>query len=72
MSAKGTMKFVSIENIEMSMTITMRVKEWRALRKALMEESFDGSYHLKQLLSDLLNKAETELWVMTDETESKP
>lgn len=73
MAARGDFCFTNINGVEMSLTITMKVAEWRNLKTALQGKSFDGSWYLNDLLNQLLDKADKELWAFANEPlEAKP
>jgi hypothetical protein len=60
MAASGGFKITEPENIKMTLTITMSVKEWRGVRAELSPMKDAGQWQLSDQIAQLVDKANKE------------
>lgn len=54
---KTTAKFINIDNLDVELTITMSVRDWRSLKGQLMDSH--PSWKLSSQISEVISKLET-------------
>lgn len=60
MAARGTFSVTQPDKIDMTLTITMSVKEWKVVKAQLNPSASDGQWCLNDSINQILDKANTE------------
>lgn len=60
MAARGTFHLAAPDGVDMTLTITMSVKEWKIVKGRLRPSESNGEWYLEDTISKLLDKANGE------------
>lgn len=60
MAARGTFQLANPSNVEMTMTITMSVKEWKVVKDRLRPGETDAEWYLDDTIGKLIDKSNQE------------
>lgn len=58
MAAHGAFRITDPDKVNMTLTITMSVKEWKVIRQRLQPETTDGEWYLNDTIIKLIDKAD--------------
>lgn len=57
MAAKGTFELTTPGKVNMTLTITMSLDEWKEIKSRLRPTSGDGAWYLDDTISQMLDQA---------------
>lgn len=57
MAARGTFTITKPEGVEMTLTITMSVKEWKLVKQQLRPSNSDAEWYLDDSIRQMIEKA---------------
>lgn len=60
MAARGTFSLTNSDNVDMTLRITMSVKEWKVIKKQLSPSNSNGEWYLDAAINDMIDKADKE------------
>ncbi len=60
MAARGDFRITNPTKIDMTLTITMSVEEWKMIKDRLRPSTTDADWHLDDVIGKLIDKAAKE------------
>lgn len=71
MASHGTFALTNADRVEMTLTITMSMKEWKIVKEHLRPAQNDGDWYLDNTISQMLDKANKEFHFYEEVTKAE-